>query len=102
VVLFLVCCFACLGEGGGGVEGGITCELRSNTACSATACVPCKENIYCVFLEDKMRKCSDEVQCFLDYKFPDNRVFACKRLDFLSLAKPPIRMLCFSTYKVLV
>jgi len=82
--------------------GGIACELCSNTACSATAYVPFEENIYCVFLEDKMKMCSDEVQCFLDYKFPDNRVFPCKRLDFLSLAVTPIRMLYLSTYKVLV
>ena len=49
----------------------ITCELRSNTACFATAYVPFEENIYCVFLEDKMKICSDEVQRFLDNKFPD-------------------------------
>jgi hypothetical protein len=51
--------------------GGITCELRSNTACFVTACVHFEENIYFVFLEDKMKICSDEVQCFLDNKFPD-------------------------------
>jgi len=54
---------------GGG--GGITCELRSNTACFATVYVHFEENIYCVFLEDKMKVCSGEVQCFLDNKFPD-------------------------------
>jgi hypothetical protein len=55
-------------KGGGGE---ITYELRSNTACFVTACVHIEENIYCVFLEDKMKICSDEVQCFLDNKFPD-------------------------------
>lgn len=49
----------------------ITCELRSNTAHSATACVHFEENVYYVFLEDKMKICSDEVHCFLDYRFPD-------------------------------
>ena len=34
-------------------------------------CVHFEENIYCVFLEDKMKICSDAVQCFLGNKFPD-------------------------------
>ena len=57
------------------VEAGkqITCELRSNTASFATACVHFEENIYYVFLEDRMKICTDEVQCFLDTKFPDTK-----------------------------
>jgi hypothetical protein len=50
-----------------------TCEPCSIAACSATARVHFKENIYCVFLEGKMKICSDEVQCFLDKKFPDTK-----------------------------
>ena len=70
--------------------------------CSATAFAHFEENIYCVFLKDKMKMCTNEVQCFLDKKSPYTKFSHNKRLDFLSLARTLLRiMLNFSTYKVL-